>query len=119
LIDYTGLSSIIPKGYVHNTERITNKPTSPRLKSLYKRNRWPLTVSCAPSGDEGPTVSIVVQILKTLNEIRTHKTIKITINIKTKSKHEINYHNEEKQRNRYVNQKLETKRNQYDRRGIC
>jgi hypothetical protein len=30
-------------------------------------------VSCAPSGDEGPTVYIVIQISEILNEIRTNE----------------------------------------------
>jgi hypothetical protein len=38
-----------------------------------QKNPPPLTVSCAPSGDEGPTVYLVIQIGKCVNEIRTKK----------------------------------------------
>jgi hypothetical protein len=50
-------------------------------------------VNCAPSGDEGPTVYIVIQIRKSVNEIRTNekkknlkKFKKIKINIKINNK---------------------------------
>jgi hypothetical protein len=53
---YSRLTSFILTGYVDyknmNNEQITNN------KTLHKRNPPPLTVSCAPSGDEGPTVYI-------------------------------------------------------------
>jgi hypothetical protein len=44
-----------------------------KIKSLQKRNPPPLKVSCARTGDEGPTVHIVFQIREGLNEIRTHE----------------------------------------------
>jgi hypothetical protein len=53
---YSRLMSFILTGYVdyknRNNIQITNN------KTLDKRNPPPLTVSCAPSGDEGPTVYI-------------------------------------------------------------
>jgi hypothetical protein len=42
-----------------NNKQITNN------KTLDKRNPPPLTVSCAPSGDEGPTVYIQTKERKT------------------------------------------------------
>jgi hypothetical protein len=45
--------SFIPKGYV-DYKNMNNQLN----KILDKRNPPPLTVSCAPSGDEGPTVYI-------------------------------------------------------------
>jgi hypothetical protein len=56
LID-SGLTSVIPKGYADKKKhKQTNKIT--KNKTLDKRNPPPFTVSCAPSGDEGPTVYI-------------------------------------------------------------
>jgi hypothetical protein len=56
-VDYKNMNSI----------QITNN------KTLDKRSPPPLTVSCSPSGDEGPTVYIVIQIGKRVNEIRTNE----------------------------------------------
>jgi hypothetical protein len=51
------LTSIIPKGYVDN-KNINNNQQIIKNRTLDKRNPPPLTVSCAPSGDEGLTVYI-------------------------------------------------------------
>jgi hypothetical protein len=63
---YSRLTSFIPTGYVDYKNiniQITNN------KTLDKRNPPPLTVSCAPSGDEGPTVYIQTkEINKTKNQ---------------------------------------------------
>jgi hypothetical protein len=45
--------SVIQKGYIDNKN---NKVIKKR--TLDKRNPPPLTMGCAPSGDEGPTVYI-------------------------------------------------------------
>jgi hypothetical protein len=42
-----------------------------RLQYLYKRNPPPLTVSCAPPGDEGPTGYI--EIKNTINKLSETK----------------------------------------------
>jgi hypothetical protein len=43
-------------GYVDQKHRNNKQMTN--IKTFVKRNPPPLTVSCAPSGDEGPTVYI-------------------------------------------------------------
>jgi hypothetical protein len=48
---YSGLTSVIPKGYADNK----NITKITKNKTLDKRNPPPLTVSCAPSGDKGST----------------------------------------------------------------
>jgi hypothetical protein len=53
---YSSLTSVIPKRYVDNKNTPANKIA--KNKTLDKRNPPHLTVSRAPSGDEGPTVYI-------------------------------------------------------------
>jgi hypothetical protein len=75
---YSRLTSFTPKGYVDyknmNNKKITNN------KALDKRNPPPLTVSCAPSGDGGPTVYIQTKERKRKTKTKT----------KTKTKNQYN-----------------------------
>jgi hypothetical protein len=56
-----------------NNKQITND------KTLDKRNPPPLTVSCAPSGDEGPTVYIQTQGKKTKNKKNKNNLVHVQI----------------------------------------
>jgi hypothetical protein len=49
-----------------NNKQITNN------KTFDKRNPPPLTVSCAPSGDEGPTVYIQTKERKSISKIKNN-----------------------------------------------
>jgi hypothetical protein len=49
-----------------NNKQITNN------KTFDKRNPPPLTVSCAPSGDEGPTVYIQTKERKSKSKIKNN-----------------------------------------------
>jgi hypothetical protein len=63
LIDLFSFNVLIPTGYVDN-KNMNNKQIT-NNKTLDKRNPPPLAVSCAPSGDEGPTVYIQTNERKT------------------------------------------------------
>jgi hypothetical protein len=65
---YSSLTFVIPKGYV-DKKSINNEQN----KTLDKRNPPPPTVSCAISGEEGPTIYIQTKERKKTKNKRKKK----------------------------------------------
>jgi hypothetical protein len=76
LIDLFYLTSVIPKEYIDNKNKNKKQKTKNKKQNttLDERNPPPLTVSCAPSGDGGPTS----YILQKENQKRKFKIKKIS-----------------------------------------